>query len=70
MPRRLPDVLANRAAARPDRIAHDETRATLTYGQWDAAANEIAGGLVGAGVAEGGRVLNGTAIAPARITAM
>jgi long-chain acyl-CoA synthetase len=57
MPRRLPDVLANRAAARPDRVAHDDTRAMLTYGQWDAAANEVAGGLVGAGVAAGDRVL-------------
>jgi long-chain acyl-CoA synthetase len=57
MPRRLPDVLANRAAARPGKIAHDDTRATLTYGQWDAAANEVAGGLAGAGVAVGDRVL-------------
>jgi len=57
MPRRLPDVLANRAAVRPDRVAHDDTRATLTYGQWDAAANEVAGGLGGAGVAAGDRVL-------------
>jgi acyl-CoA synthetase (AMP-forming)/AMP-acid ligase II len=57
MPRRLPDVLANRAAARPGKIAHDDTRTTLTYGEWNAAANEIAGGLAAAGVAPGDRVL-------------
>lgn len=57
MPRRLPDVLATRAAARPDAIAHDDTRAVLSYGQWDAAADAVAGGLAEAGVAPGDRVL-------------
>jgi long-chain acyl-CoA synthetase len=57
MPRRLPDVLANRAAERPGRVAHDDTRTTLTYGQWDAAADGVAGGLADAGVEPGDRVL-------------
>jgi len=57
MPRRLPDVLADRAAAQPGKVAHEDTRATLTYGQWDAAAGAVAGGLAGAGVAPGDRVL-------------
>lgn len=55
--RRLPDVLAARAAARPDTVAHDDTRTALTYGQWDTAASEVAGGLAAAGVAPGDRVL-------------
>lgn len=56
-PRRLPDLLANRAAAQPGKVAHDDTRATLTYGQWNAAADGVAGGLAEAGVAPGDRVL-------------
>jgi len=50
-------VLANRALARPDQIAHDDTRATLSYGHWDSAADELAGGLAEAGVRLGDRVL-------------
>ena len=57
MPRRLPDVLTARAATRPDAIAHDDTRAVLRYGEWNAAANAVAGGLVEAGVMPGDRVL-------------
>jgi len=57
MPRRLPDVLTTRAAACPDKVAHDDIRSTLTYGQWHAAADVVAGGLAAAGVASGDRVL-------------
>ena len=66
MPRRLPDVLADRAAAQPGKVAHEDTRATLTYGQWHASADDVAGGLAAAGVAPGDRVLlpitNGRAV--------
>jgi long-chain acyl-CoA synthetase len=55
--RRLPDVLAFRAAARPDRVAHDDTSRSLTFGQWHEEAGSVAGGLVTAGLSAGDRVL-------------
>jgi long-chain acyl-CoA synthetase len=56
-PRRLPDVLAARAAARPDRVAHDDTSRRITFGEWHDEADAVAGGLVAAGLALGDRVL-------------
>ena len=55
--RRVPDVLGVRARNAPDHVAHDDTRHSLTFGQWHAEADAIGGGLVGAGVEPGDRVL-------------
>jgi long-chain acyl-CoA synthetase len=55
--RRLPDVLAVRAAATPDTIAHDDTSTQLTFAQWHRSADAVGGGLAAAGVAPGDRVL-------------
>lgn len=41
----------------PDRVAHDDTSRTLTFGEWDAAADALGGGLTAAGVEPGDRVL-------------
>jgi long-chain acyl-CoA synthetase len=56
-PRRLPDVLAARASARPDRVAHDDTSRRLTYREWHHEADAVAGGLAAAGLVPGERVL-------------
>jgi len=53
----MPDALTVRAQDMPDRVAHDDTRRTLTFAAWDAAADAIGGGLVAAGVEVGDRVL-------------
>jgi len=55
--RRVPDALEVRAAHAPDTVAHDDTRRAITFSEWNAHATEIGGGLVGAGVREGQRVL-------------
>ena len=55
--RRVPDVLGVRARNAPDHVAHDDTRHSLTFGQWHADADAIGGGLVGAGLEPGDRVL-------------
>jgi acyl-CoA synthetase (AMP-forming)/AMP-acid ligase II len=57
LPRRLPEVLAIRAAHTPDRLAHDDTTTTLTFAEWDRRCSEVGGGLAAAGVAPGDRVL-------------
>ena len=54
--RRFPDALKVRAEHQSDDIAHDDTRRTLTFAQWDREADEIGGGLVAAGLAPGDRV--------------
>ncbi|MEU7813888.1 AMP-binding protein [Pseudonocardia sp. NPDC049154] len=56
-PRRLPDVLAVRAAHTPDVVAHDDTTTTLTFAEWDRRCSKVGGGLAAAGVAPGDRVL-------------
>ncbi len=55
--RRMPDVLRARARLEPDRLAHDDTRRTLTFAQWDREGDEIGGGLAAGGVRPGDRVL-------------
>lgn len=54
--RRLPDALRAKAGLIPHRVAHDDTRRVLTIGAWDREADEIAGGLVSAGLRPGERV--------------
>jgi acyl-CoA synthetase (AMP-forming)/AMP-acid ligase II len=54
--RRFPDLLKVRATHQPDDLAHDDTRRTLTFAQWDREADEIGGGLAAAGLAPGDRV--------------
>jgi acyl-CoA synthetase (AMP-forming)/AMP-acid ligase II len=54
--RRFPDALRVRAQHQGDAIAHDDTRRTLTFAQWDREADEIGGGLAAAGLAPGDRV--------------
>lgn len=54
--RRFPDALKVRAEHQADDIAHDDTRRTLTFAQWDREADEIGGGLAAAGLVPGDRV--------------
>ena len=55
--RAVPDALKIKAGLIPDRIAHDDTRRTLTMAQWDKEVDEVAGGLVKAGLKPGEPVL-------------
>ena len=55
--RAVPEALRIKAKLIPDRIAHDDTRRTLTMAQWNQEADEVAGGLIKAGVNKGDRVL-------------
>ena len=55
--RRLPDLLRARARFTPDDLAHDDTSTTLTFAEWDGAADDIGGGLVTVGVRPDDRVL-------------
>src|SRR6266567_2483203 len=56
-PALLPDLLRNRAAAEPDRIALIvDGRGLMSYGEWEARSNIIARNLVQRGVAVGDRV--------------
>lgn len=54
--RRFPDALKVRAQHQADQIAHDDTRRTITFAQWDQEADEIGGGLAAAGLVPGDRV--------------
>jgi long-chain acyl-CoA synthetase len=54
--KRFPDALKVRAGHQADDIAHDDTRRTITFAQWDAEADEIGGGLAAAGLKPGDRV--------------
>lgn len=54
--RRFPDALKVRALHQADDLAHDDTRRTLTFGQWDREADEVGGGLAAAGLRPGDRV--------------
>jgi acyl-CoA synthetase (AMP-forming)/AMP-acid ligase II len=45
-----------RAEHQPNDLAHDDTRRTLTFAQWDREADEIGGGLAAAGLEPGDRV--------------
>jgi long-chain acyl-CoA synthetase len=54
--RRFPDALKARAEHQAGQIAHDDTRRTITFAQWDEEADEIGGGLAAAGLAPGDRV--------------
>jgi non-ribosomal peptide synthetase component E (peptide arylation enzyme) len=53
----VPVALRIKAQLIPDRLAHDDTRRTLTIAQWDRAADDVAGGLIEAGLKPGERVL-------------
>jgi acyl-CoA synthetase (AMP-forming)/AMP-acid ligase II len=53
----LPDLLRDRAAAEPNRIAMIvDGRGSMSYGDWETRSNVIARNLVGRGVAVGDRV--------------
>lgn len=54
--RRLSDALKVRALRQPEDVAHDDTRRALTFAEWDREADEIGGGLAGAGLSAGERV--------------
>lgn len=54
--RRISDALKVRSVHQRDDIAHDDTRRSITYAQWDTEADEIGGGLVAAGLRPGDRV--------------
>ena len=54
--RRISDALKVRAHHQGDEIAHSDGVRELTYAQWDAAVDEVAGGLVAAGLQPGDRV--------------
>lgn len=54
--RRISDALKVRAHHQSHEIAHSDGTRDLTYAQWDAAVDEVAGGLVAAGLHPGDRV--------------
>lgn len=54
--RRISDALKVRAHHQANEIAHSDGSRELTYAQWDAAVDEVAGGLVAAGLQPGDRV--------------
>lgn len=54
--RRISDALKVRAQNQANAIAHDDTRRTLSFAEWDREADEIGGGLVAAGLRPGDRV--------------
>ena len=55
-PRTVPELLAARAAADPDRCALIAGRRSVTYAEWDARATAVAAGLRARGVRAGERV--------------
>lgn len=54
--RRISDALKVRAHHQADKVAHSDGTRDLTYAQWDRAVDEVAGGLVAAGLNPGDRV--------------
>jgi long-chain acyl-CoA synthetase len=54
--RRISDALKVRAHHQPNEIAHSDGVRDLTYAQWDAAVDEVAGGLIAAGLQPRDRV--------------
>lgn len=54
--KRISDALKVRAGHQADQVAHDDTRRAMTFAEWDREADEVAGGLVGAGLEPGDRV--------------
>jgi acyl-CoA synthetase (AMP-forming)/AMP-acid ligase II len=54
--RRISDALKVRATHQADQIAHDDTRRTITFAEWDREADEVGGGLAAAGLVPGDRV--------------
>ncbi len=54
--RRISDALKVRAHHQANEIAHSDGTRELTYAQWDAAVDEVAGGLAAAGLKPGDRV--------------
>jgi acyl-CoA synthetase (AMP-forming)/AMP-acid ligase II len=54
--KRISDALKVRAGHQRDQIAHDDTRRSITFAQWDREADEIGGGLAAAGLQPGDRV--------------
>lgn len=54
--RRISDALKVRAHHQANEIAHSDGARELTYAQWDAAVDEVAGGLAAAGLKPGDRV--------------
>lgn len=54
--RRISDALKVRADHQADDIAHDDIRRQISFAEWDREADEVAGGLVAAGLNIGDRV--------------
>ncbi|MEY4502144.1 MAG: hypothetical protein RIS52_2034, partial [Pseudomonadota bacterium] len=54
--RRISDALKLRATHQANEIAHDDTRRSITFAQFDAEVDEIGGGLAAAGLKPGDRV--------------
>ena len=54
--RRISDALKVRSFHQANEIAHSDGTRELTYAQWDAAVDEVAGGLVAEGLQPGDRV--------------
>lgn len=54
--RRICDALKIKAGLLPDRIAHDDTRRAITFREWDAEVDDVAGGLAAAGLLAGERI--------------
>src|SRR4051812_2712439 len=52
----ITDALSVRALHQCDDVAHDDTRRTLSFGEWDREASEIGGGLAAAGLRPNDRV--------------
>jgi long-chain acyl-CoA synthetase len=54
--RRISDALKLRATSQADDIAHDDTRRSISFAEFDREVDEIGGGLAAAGVKPGDRV--------------
>lgn len=54
--RRISDALKVRAEHQADEVAHDDVRRQITFREWDQEADEVAGGLIAAGLQTGDRV--------------
>lgn len=54
--RRISDALKIRASHQKNDIAHDDTRRAISFAEWDREADEIAGGLISAGLKSGDRI--------------
>ncbi len=52
----IPQMLVRKAEVIPERVAHDDTRRSITIGEWAAEVDRVAGGLIQNGLNHGDRV--------------